>query len=700
MRSSIPPTPPRRVRGLISSILPLAIICTPLLEALVDLPLNGRGARAEGRGLRVTNTRQTLDGGAPSDVVAPGAKWGVEHSAEEWPVAGSRDGSHGSPLGDVTPANVHTLQVRWMYRTGDVSSGRDTISGTGFQATPVMVERTLYFPTPFGRVIALDAETGSERWTFDPRIDRSTNAQRFMTSRGVATWVDSSVPIESRCARRILVATLDARLIALDARTGLVCEGFGAGGQVNLRDGVRNIRPDRNDYRQTSPPTVVRDLVIVGSSIIDNSRVESPSGVIRAFDARDGRLRWSWEPLVDLDTGSLGSGNAVRSGAANAWSSLSVDTVRNLVIIPTGSPSPDHSGALRPGPNRHANSVVALDAATGALVWAYQLVHHDLWDYDLAAQPALADVRRDGQLTPVVIAAAKTGSLFFLDRNTGRPLFPVEEVRVPASDVPGERASATQPVPVLPRPLVPTSLTPDDAWGITALDRRWCRERIAGLRSEGIFTPPSLRGTVAFPGFIGGMAWGGLAVDSRRGLLVTNTNRVAGIITLVPKAGRGQASGSTIQLRTDSPQEGAQYGVRRELLLSPLGLPCNAPPWGTLVAVDMATGLVRWEVPLGSMRDLTPLADATEWGSVSLGGPLVTSAGLVFIGASMDRRLRAFDVQTGEQLWSAALPASAQATPMTYRATPGGRQFIVVAAGGHAAMGSALGDYLVAFALP
>ncbi len=699
MRSSTPPTQPRRVRRLLSSMIPLAIICMPLADAIVALPLNGRGVRAGDRGLPVGNTRQLLNGGAPSDIVAAGAKRWAQTSAEEWPVAGSLDGSHGSPLGDVTPANVHTLQVRWVYRTGDVSNGQDSISGTGFQATPLMVDRTLYFPTPFGRVIALDAETGAERWTFDPGIDRSINAQRFMTSRGVATWVDPAAPIESWCARRILVATLDARLIALDARTGRRCRGFGTGGEVNLRHGVRNIRPDRNDYRQTSPPTVVQDLVIVGSSIIDNSRVESPSGVVRAFDARNGRLRWSWEPLVDLADTS-GSESAVRSGAANAWSSFSVDTARNLVIIPTGSPSPDHSGGLRPGPNRHANSVVALEATTGALVWAYQLVHHDLWDYDIASQPALADVRRDGQVTPVVIAAAKTGSLFFLDRNTGRPLFPVEEVRVPASDVPGEGASATQPVPVLPPPLVPTSLTPDDAWGITALDRLWCRDRIAGLRSEGIFTPPSLRGTVAFPGFIGGMAWGGLAVDSRRGLVVTNTNRLAGIITLVPNAGRGQGSGSTIQLRTDSPQEGAPYGVRRELLLSPLRLPCNAPPWGTLVAVDMATGSVRWEVPLGSMRDLTTLADATEWGSVSLGGPLVTSAGLVFIGASMDRRLRAFDVLTGEQLWSAALPASAQATPMTYRATPGGRQYIVVAAGGHAMMGSALGDHLVAFALP
>ena len=678
MRSFDSPFRPRPIRRLIAPVVAAIVIGAPLSQ--IALPAG--------------NATAVNLPAAPADAFDEGGP----AFAAEWPVAGTLEGSHASALGDVTAANVAALRVAWVYRTGDVSDGQGAVASTSFQATPLMVDRTLFFPTPFGRIIALDAETGAERWTFDPRVDRSSRKQRFMTSRGVATWVDAALPASAPCARRILVATIDARLIALDARSGRRCDAFGRDGEVDLRAGVRNIRPELNDYRQTSPPTVVGDRVIVGSSIADNGRVEAPSGIVRAYDARDGSLRWTWEPLIDVDVGSS-SESRFRAGAANAWSSFSVDTARNLVFIPTGSPSPDHYGAMRPGPNRHANSVVALEASTGALVWAYQLVHHDLWDYDVAAQPALADVVRNGVATPVVIAAAKTGHLFVLDRATGVPVFPVRERPVPPSDVPGERASPTQPIPDWPAPLVPQGLTPDDAWGVTAVDRRWCRDRIAGLRSDGAFTPPSLRGTIAFPGFIGGMAWGGLAVDARRGLLITNTNRLAGIITLVPRGASSGEPASTIQLATMGVQEGAPYGVRRELLLSPLGLPCNRPPWGTLVAIALATGEVQWEVPLGSMRDLTPLADATAWGSASLGGPLVTASGLVFIGASMDRRLRAFDVRTGAMLWSAALPASAQATPMTYRATPGGKQFIVVAAGGHAAMKSALGDHLVAFAL-
>jgi quinoprotein glucose dehydrogenase len=368
--------------------------------------------------------------------------------------------------------------------------------------------------------------------------------------------------------------------------------------------------------------------------------------------------------------------------------------------VPTSSPSPDHYGAFRPGPNRHANSVVALDAHTGTLVWSFQLVHHDLWDYDVAGQPALAELHRDGASVPLVIASSKVGHMFFLHRDSGEPFFPVEERPVPRSDVQGEQASPTQPFPTKPLPLAPQRLEPDDAWGVTPFDKEWCRRRIAQLRSDGVFTPPSLRGTITFPGFIGGMAWGGVAVDNARGIVVTNTNRLAGIVTIVPKETQRQATSAGIQLTSYSEQTGAPYGVRREVLLSPLRLPCNAPPWGTLVAIDMGTGDVRWEIPLGSMSDLTVLADAMDWGSVSLGGPLITASGVVFIGASMDRRLRAFDVETGQLLWSTALPASAQATPMTYRATPGGRQYVVVAAGGHSAMRSTLGDYVMAFALP
>jgi quinoprotein glucose dehydrogenase len=516
----------------------------------------------------------------------------------------------------------------------------------------------------------------------------------------VATWLDTARLPDERCRRRILLATLDARLIALDARTGSKCSEFGDQGEINLRVGVRNIRPDVADYRQTSPPAVVGDLLIVGSSITDNWRVDAPSGVIRAFDARTGHVRWTWEPLVGLAEETADGAPSIRAGAANAWGMFSVDTARNLVFVPTSSPSPDHYGAFRPGDNRHANSVVALEATTGRVVWSFQLIHHDLWDYDLAAQPALTEVTRDGQHTPLVVAASKVGHLFFLRRDTGAPFFGVEERAVPRSDVPGEVPAPTQPFPMRPPPLVPQRLRPSDAWGVTSVDRRWCRERIARLRSEGVFTPPSLRGTITFPGFIGGMAWGGMAIDAPRGLLVTTTNRLAGIVTLIPKEDAPNSATSQIQLNAIGAQDGAPFAVRRDLLLSPLGLPCNAPPWGTLIAVDVASGTIRWEVPLGSMSDLSPMAEATEWGSITLGGPLVTASGLVFIGATMDRRFRAFDVTSGALLWSAALPASAQATPMTFRATPEGRQYVVIAAGGHAVMGSTLGDYVLAFALP
>lgn len=680
MRQTSPSSRGTRIRRLATAGLAALITCTPLGVTVVSMGHDGR---------RPTSP-PTLHASAKR-ARAPVA---------DWPSAGTSDGAHYSRLADISLDNVHELRLAWVYRTGDVAGALSDTSSTSFQATPIMVDETLYFATPFNRVIALDAETGVERWTFDPGIDRSAKLRKYVTSRGVGTWVDTARRASDHCHRRIILATIDARLIELDARRGTKCREFGHGGEIDLREGVRNIRPDLLDYRQTAPPTVVGDLLIVGSSITDNWRVDSPSGVVRAFDARTGRLRWTWEPLLGLDGDSARGQSPIRAGAANAWAMFSVDTARNLVFVPTSSPSPDHYGALRPGDNRHANCVVALNASTGQVVWSFQLVHHDLWDYDLAAQPAMAEVVRDGERIPLVIAASKVGHLFFLRRDDGSPYFRVEERAVPGSDVPGEVTAPTQPFPVRPRALAPQRLRARDAWGVTQVDRRWCRERIARLRSDGVFTPPSVRGTITFPGFIGGMAWGGMGVDNARGVLVTTTNRLAGIVTLIPKAQSVRSATSQIQLNSVGAQEGAPFGVQRDLLLSPLGLPCNAPPWGTLVAVDIASGDIRWEVPLGSMSDLTLLADATEWGSIALGGPLLTASGLVFIGASMDRRLRAFDVASGKLLWSAGLPASAQATPMTFRATPHGRQYVVVAAGGHAVMGSALGDYLMAFALP
>jgi quinoprotein glucose dehydrogenase len=615
----------------------------------------------------------------------------------EWPTADGTQGAHFSPLADITRESVGRLAVAWTYRTGDVSDGQDGRAGTAFEATPIMVDGVLYVVTPFSRVIALSPETGEELWTFDPGLDRSNRHQGMVTSRGVSAWRDPARAEGEPCARRIFLAAYDARLFALDGRRGTPCTDFGQKGMVDLRAGVDRIEGRRETFKETAPPAVVGDLVVVGSAILDNLHADAPSGVVRAFDARTGALRWSWEPLPGV--GGPGPGGVhVPAGAANAWATLTADEERDLLFVPTGSASPDHWGGLRPGDNLYANSLVALRASTGEVVWHFQMVHHDLWDYDLATPPALITVVRDGRGIPAVAQGTKMGYLFILHRETGVPLFPVVERPVPASDVAGEWASPTQPVPLLPRPLVPQTLRPEDAWGLTPLDRGACRKRIESLRSEGIFTPPSLRGSVVYPGFLGGMEWGGTAFDPGSGLLVTNTNRLATVARLIPRdqvtPGLDLDAKAAVARQTPAP-----YGVRREVLLSPLGMPCNPPPWGMLHAVDTRTGQVRWEVPLGTVQDVSIVPSPRSWGSANLGGPVITG-GLAFIAATMDRKIRAFDLATGQIAWEHPLPASAQATPMTYRARSGGRQYLVIAAGGHHGLRSRRGDHVVAFALP
>ncbi|MSR19969.1 MAG: pyrroloquinoline quinone-dependent dehydrogenase [Gemmatimonadetes bacterium] len=621
---------------------------------------------------------------------------GLEPAA--WPTADGVVGNHYSPLADITPENVGHLEVAWTYRTGDVHGHEDGKAGTAFEATPIMVDGVLYVSTPYSRAIALDAETGAALWAFDPELDRTDRLHSMVTSRGLSHWTDPERAAPDECASRIFLAAYDGRLFSLDAATGMPCSDFAGGGSVDLGEGVARIEGCRAQYTQTAPPAVVNRLVVVGSSIFDSHFADAPSGVVRAFDARTGAVRWSWEPLPGVGAAAQ-DGDWTPAGAANTWATITADAERDLVFVPTGSPSPDHFGGLRPGDNGFANSLVALRASTGEVVWHFQMVHHDLWDYDLPSPPALIELERDGVLIPAVVQATKMGYLFVFHRETGEPLFPIVEQPVPASDVPGELVSPTQPMLVLPRPLAPQGLGPEDAWGLTPFDRAACRSRIDALRSDGVYAPPSIRGTIAYPGFIGGMEWGGVAFDPRSGLLVTNTNRVAMVATLIPREVADTAAPATDGKSSLAGQAGTPYAVRREPLLSPLGIPCSPPPWGMLHAVDMRTGELAWEVPLGRLTDLTKVPTPMRWGSPNMGGPLVTG-GLIFIAATMDRRLRAFDLATGEVVWTGKLPASAQASPLTYRARPGGRQFVVIAAGGHDGIRSSLGDHLIAFALP
>jgi quinoprotein glucose dehydrogenase len=600
----------------------------------------------------------------------------------DWPFYGhDAGGMRYSPLAQITRQNVPSLAVAWTFHTGDVSAGGNGVQRSGFEATPLAVDGTLYLTTGFNRVIALDPETGAQRWSFDPLVDRQGDYGDGLINRGAATWLDEERAAGAACRRRVFEATQDARLIALDAATGSPCADFGQRGQISLRD-VGEYRSGW--YHMTSPPAVIDGLVIVGSSISDNNRVRMPDGVVRAFDARTGAKRWSWDPMPPDVTS--------KSGAANAWSVMTVDPERHLVFVPTGSASPDYYGALRPGDNKWANSIVALRSRTGELVWGFQLVHHDLWDYDTASPPLLATIVRDGRSVPVVVQGNKTGFVYVLNRDTGVPVFPVEERPVPKSDVPEEVPSPTQPFPTAPPPVIPQHMTAEDLWGPS---QGACAAAIRDLRNDGLFTPPSLHGTLVMPGHLGGMNWSGYAFDAQRHVLVVNANSMPAKVRIIPRAEFDDHS-RRAEDGEYATQAGAPYGMFRSFIRGPSGLPCNHAPWGLLTAIDLDAGTIKWQVPLGSL-----LGPGGPAGSISIGGPIVTAGGVVFIASTIDPFLRAFDVETGRELWKGALPASGHATPMTYQMQPGGRQFVVIAAGGHAKISERpVSDALVAFALP
>lgn len=620
---------------------------------------------------------------------------------DDWPNYGHDPGGmRYSPLTQINRDNVSHLQNAWTYHTGDISDGSGGRPRSGFETTPILVDGALYITTGFNRVIALDPETGKERWSFDPKIDLTWDFGDGLINRGVASWLDTASN-QLACRRRIYEATLDARLIALDAATGQPCADFGKNGEVSLRDVADYWQ---GVYHVTSPPAVVDDVVVVGSAINDNMRAVMPSGIVRAFNARTGALLWKWDPIPPNPGAPAGkfdsSGKTWRTGAANAWSIIVADPERHLFFVPTGSASPDMYGGLRPGDDKWADSVVALRAKTGEVVWGFQLVHHNLWDYDTAAAPLLATIDRSGKKIPVAIQGNKSGFVYVLNRDTGAPIFPVVERPVPKSDVPGELSSPTQPFPTAPPALAPQHLSAEEIWGLTPADRDACRAMFQSLRNEGVFTPPSVQGTLTIPGHVGGINWSGSAFDAQRGLLIVNTNNLPYIVRLIPRAEFDNPANRNLPGEYGS-QTGTPYAMYRIPFLAPGShLPCSAPPWGTLAAVDIAAGKIRWQVPLGSMENFAGSHPGAPAGSISLGGPVVTAGGLVFTAGTIDPYLRAFDVDTGKELWKGLLPASGHATPMTYR-LPNGKQFVVIAAGGHAKITEEpQSDALIAFALP
>ena len=604
-----------------------------------------------------------------------------------------------SPIDQININNVTELNVAWTYQSGELETyeGTEVASKAAFEATPLMIDGILYFSTPTNRVIAVDAGSGREKWVYDPKVDLQREYSEI-TSRGVSKWIDYNLQPADNGYMRILVATIDGRLIALDSKFGKPIASFGINGTVDLKKDVGRIQV-------TSPPAVIGDLIITGSTMGDNWRFDFPPGVVRAYNARSGKRMWSWDPIPrkssDQGFDTWKGPKAQQTGAANAWAPLSVDIERDLVFVPTTCPSPDYYGGERLGDNLFANSIVALKASTGEVQWYFQTVHHDIWDYDNPAQPLLLDMEKDGESVPAVLLVTKMGHIFVFNRESGEHLFPIEEREVPSSDVPGEQAALTQPFPSVLPALGLRKVDLEDGWGLTPELEQVAKERINKYINDGIYTPPSFEGTIVTPSNVGGMNWSGASYDPKRNIMVTNTNRLAALITLFPKENNTRASVNESYPRAEvAPQIGTPYIMSRDYLFTTVNgelIMQTKPPWGTLAAVDLSNGQLKWEVPLGMMLDPDKYPDAVNWGSINIGGAITTASGLVFVAATMDGFFRAFNIENGELLWSAKLPAGGQATPMTY--VWEGKQYVVIAAGGHGKFGTKLGDYIVAYAL-
>ena len=663
-----------------ASALPLAV------AALVSIGVAG---------FAMTQDPHDVAGSLPTDVVNATPALGGNVPAGEWHQYGRTPyGQRYSPLDQINTDNVGTLKVAWQYQTGDVKLP-DDVGETTYQVTPLKVGDTLYMCTPHNWAIALDAATGKEKWKYDSNSGMNPDRQH-QTCRGVTYYADPAAAAGTTCATRVYLPTSDARLIALDAATGDVCTSFAENGVLQLEQGMP-YNP-AGYYYSTSPPVITDGKIIIGGAVNDNYSTHSQSGVIRAFDVNTGSLIWNWDSGNPDVTTPLPEGQVYTVNSPNSWSVFSYDDALGLVYIPLGNRVPDQLGMGRSEHvEKYASSIVALDIKTGAVRWVRQTVHHDLWDMDVPAQPALIDITRDGATIPALVGPTKQGDIYVLDRRTGEPIIEVKEVPAPTGAIPEDFTVPTQPVSGLT--FMPPPLQEKDMWGVSMFDQLACRIDFLSLKYEGRYTPPSLEGTLVYPGNFGTFNWGSVAVDPERQVMFGMPTYLAFTSRLVPRdqippKGQGE-KGSEQGLNRN---EGAPYGVFMGPFLGPLGIPCQAPPWGYVAGANLATGEVAWKHKNGTVMDMTPLPLPFKVGVPGIGGPMLTKGGVAFLGAAVDNYLRAYDVTSGRELWQARLPAGGQATPMTY--TAGDRQYVLIVAGGHGSVGTKPGDYVIAYTLP
>jgi len=625
---------------------------------------------------------------------------------EDWRAYGRTDlGQRYSPLTQITPANVKNLKVAWTFRTGDSQGNNDPVETT-FEVTPIKVGDTLYLCSQHQRLFAVDAKTGKLRWSYDPKLQDNPTFQH-LTCRGVAyhETVPGAVnadgtPAPTECPRTIFLPVNDGRMIALNADTGQPCESFGNHGTLDLQAGM-GVKTS-GFYEPTSPPVVSDKILVVAGSVIDNYSNEEPSGVIRGFDIHTGKLVWAWDSGA-IDENALASPtHNYTNNSPNSWITAAYDAKLGLIYVPMGVQTPDIWGGNRTAvAERYSSALVALDVNTGKRAWFYQTVHHDLWDMDLSSQPTLVDISTAKGVIPAVLQPTKTGNLFVLDRRNGQLIVPAPERPVPQGAAPGDHLSPTQLFSRLTfRP--EQKLTGADMWGATIFDQLTCRILFHRLRYDGTFTPPSLQGTLVFPGNLGMFEWGGVAVDPVRQIVIANPIAIPFVSQLIPRGpdnptapDKAHPPGSEIGVQ---PMYGTPYGVILHPFLSPIGLPCMRPPWGYMAGIDLRTMKIAWQRRNGTIQDRLPVPIPIKMGVPSLGGPMTTAGGVAFLTSTYDYFIRAYDVTDGRQLWQDRLPAGGQSTPMSYAVD--GEQYVVTAAGGHGSFHTKTGDYVIAYSLP